>query len=49
MSVSGRARFEGPAGRAAPDALPRPLDAAALVILGGTGHLARRLLFPAPT
>ncbi len=48
MSVSGRARLEGPApGGAGPDALPRPPDAATLVVFGGTGDLAHRLLFPA--
>jgi hypothetical protein len=47
MSVSGRARLERPApGGAGPDALPPP-DPAAIVIFGGSGDLARRLLFPA--
>jgi glucose-6-phosphate 1-dehydrogenase len=47
MSVTGRARIEGLApGGAGSDALPPP-GPAALVIFGGSGDLARRLLFPA--
>ena len=48
MTVSGKARLEGPApGGAGPDGLPPPPDAATLVVFGGSGDLARRLLFPA--
>jgi glucose-6-phosphate 1-dehydrogenase len=44
MSDSGRTQVEARDG--GPAALPRPPDPAALVIFGGAGDLARRLLFP---
>jgi glucose-6-phosphate 1-dehydrogenase len=46
MTVAGRARIAGDEPAEAGAALPRPPDPAALVIFGGAGDLARRLLFP---